>query len=94
MPYVYIVKCSDGSYYTGTTQRSLESRIKEHNSGLINGYTKSRRPVDLVYHQEFQHLTDAIAMERRVKGWSRRKKAALIAGDFEALKRLAKRGSN
>ena len=92
MPFVYILRCSDSSFYTGVTRRSLEDRINEHNSGMINGYTKSRLPVTLVFHEEFERLNDAVAMERRIKGWSRRKKAALIDGNFKALKRLAKRG--
>ncbi len=92
MSFVYIVQCSDGSYYTGVTRRSLEARISEHNAGVIPGYIKSRRPVSLAFAQEFQNITGAIAMERRIKGWSRRKKAALIAGDFRALRSLAKRG--
>ncbi|GIK96768.1 MAG: hypothetical protein BroJett029_09770 [Alphaproteobacteria bacterium] len=87
--YVYIVRCRDGSYYVGITRDTLEKRINEHNAGIYPGYTKSRRPVELVFHQEFQWITDAIAVERQLKGWSRAKKEALIAGDFERVKGLA-----
>jgi len=91
--YVYIVRCADGRYYVGTTRGHLEKRIAEHNAGIFGGYTKSRRPVSLVYHQEFQRVDEAIAVERQLKGWSRAKKEALMRGDIEALKRLAKPGS-
>jgi predicted GIY-YIG superfamily endonuclease len=88
--FVYILRGSDGSYYVGTTRDTLERRVNEHNAGAFpRGYTKSRLPVELVFHQEFELITDAIAAERRLKGWSRAKKEALIAGDFEQLKELA-----
>lgn len=90
--YVYILRCADGSYYTGITQRPVEERVSEHNLGLHNGHTAKRRPVTLVFADHFDRITDAISFERRVKGWSRAKKEALIRGDFEALPRLAKRG--
>ena len=89
--YAYIVRCADGSYYTGKKQSDLEQRIAEHNDGALGGYTTKRRPVVLVWHQEFDSYTDAIAAERQIKGWSRAKKEALIAGDFDRLKALAKR---
>lgn len=88
--YVYILHCSDGLYYVGSTRSTLGQRISEHNAGKFRGYTTSRRPVKLVYHESFANAVDAIAMERRLKGWSRAKKEALIRGDFDALKRLAK----
>jgi putative endonuclease len=87
--YLYILRCSDGSYYVGTTRTDLETRIAQHNAGTFGGYTARRRPVVLVFHQEFGHITDAITAERQVKGWSRAKKEALIRGDFEALRNLA-----
>ncbi len=84
--FVYILRCRDGRYYVGTTRDTLERRVNEHNAGAYpRCYTKSRRPVELVFHQEFQQITDAIAAERRLKGWSRVKKEALIAGDYEGL---------
>ena len=91
--YLYIVKCSDGSYYVGTTRSSLEARIAEHNAGTFAGYTTSRRPVELVFSEWFVRITDAIEAERRLKGWSRTKKEAFIRGDFTLLQQLAKRRS-
>ena len=88
--YVYILRCSDGSYYTRSTRASLEDRVAQHNAASFDGYTARRRPVELVFHQEFDHITDAIAAERQVKNWSRAKKEALIRGDFASLRRLAK----
>ena len=88
---VYMLRCADGSFYTGVTRRPLEERVSEHQSGAVAGYTLSRRPVALVWSEEFQWAADAVAMERRIKGWSRRKKRALAAGDWDALKRAAKK---
>ena len=87
-----ILQCADGSYYTRTTRGSLENRLAEHQAGHFGGFTASRRPVRLVFHQEFDRVTDAIAAERQVKGWSRAKKEALIRGDFDQLRQRAKRG--
>jgi putative endonuclease len=89
--YLYIVKCSDGSFYVGTTRSTLEVRIAQHNTGTFPGYTESRRPVELVYSEWFDRITDAIEAERRLKGWSRAKKLAFIRGDFSSLQQLAKR---
>ena len=89
--FVYILRCVDGSLYCGTTRKSLDARVDEHNAGALAGYTATRRPVELVWHQAFQRATDAIAMERRIKGWSRRKKIALIEGDWDGLKRAARK---
>jgi putative endonuclease len=89
--YVYVLKCADGSYYTGTTRTTIEQRVAEHNAGHYDGYTATRRPVALVFSQGFERITDAIAAERQIKGWSRAKKEALIRGDFEGLKLLARR---
>ncbi|HEV8015075.1 MAG TPA: GIY-YIG nuclease family protein [Stellaceae bacterium] len=88
--FLYILRCSDGSYYTGTTRASLEQRVAEHNVGTFGGYTAGLRPVTLVFHQEFDRITDAIAAERQVKNWGRAKKEALIRADFGMLKMLAK----
>ena len=92
--YLYIVLCADGSYYTGTARLGLEQRIAEHNSGAYGGYTAERRPVKLVFSQWFEHISEAIAAERRVKGWSRAKKEALIRNDYEAIRMLSKRGKS
>jgi putative endonuclease len=89
--FLYIVRCSDNSYYTGTARSGLEQRIAEHNAGTYDGYTAQRRPVTLVFSQWFDRIIDAIAAERQVKGWSRAKKEALIEGDFHQLRMLASR---
>jgi len=86
--FVYIVKCSDKSYYTGVTSK-LERRISEHNSGKIIGYTSNRLPVRLVYSSRFLDVNDAIRAEKQIKGWSRAKKEALIQGNFELLVKLS-----
>ena len=86
--FVYILRCRDGRYYVGSTRGSLEKRIGEHNTGCYGGYAKSRLPVELVHSQSFDRITDAIAAERQLKGWSRAKKEALIRGDYEHLKVL------
>jgi putative endonuclease len=91
--WVYILKCSDGSYYTGLTHESLERRVGEHNAGTYGGYTLTRRPVRLVFSSEFDRISDAIAAERRIKRWSRAKKEALIRSDFAALRDHARRRS-
>ena len=89
--HVYILRCSDGSYYTGHTE-DLQSRLVAHQQGTLGGYTFRRRPVELVYSSEFTSRVDALEMERRIKGWSRRKKEALIEGDWDRIQRLS-RGS-
>ena len=89
--YMYILLCSDGSYYTGTARGGLEARVAEHNAGTYDGYTNTRRPVILIFSEWFDQITDAIAAERQVKGWSRAKKEALIHGDFGRLRELSKR---
>jgi len=92
--FVYILRCSDGSYYVGSTRGTLERRVAEHNAGAYVGYTSTRRPVQLAYAQEFVNITDAITAERQLKGWRREKKEALIRGDLERLPSLSRRGRN
>jgi putative endonuclease len=92
--FVYMLRCSDGSYYVGSTRADRDRRVNEHNSGLLGGWTGPRRPVVLVFSEYFDRITDAIAAERQIKGWSRAKKEALIRGDFEAISRLARGRSN
>lgn len=87
--YVYILHCADGSFYVGSTRVRLEHRVAEHNAGSYGGYTKSRRPVKLAWSAHFPNVTDAVAAERQLKGWSRAKKAALIRGDIDLLKLLS-----
>ncbi|WP_407484398.1 GIY-YIG nuclease family protein [Elizabethkingia meningoseptica] len=88
--YVYIVKCSDNSYYTGVTN-DLDKRINEHNNGYNpESYTYLRRPVELVFHYEFNDINQAIAFEKQIKGWSRKKKEAIINDDWDLLPELSK----
>ena len=91
MPHAYMLRCIDGSYYVGSTSGTLERRVHEHNAGAFKGYTSSRVPVRLMWSQEFERITDAIAAERQIKGWSRAKKEALTRGDFEEVRRLGLR---
>jgi putative endonuclease len=88
--FVYMLRCADGSYYVGLTRAGLDKRIGEHHAGVFRGYTFSRRPVELVWSQDFQWLKDAIACERRIKGWRREKQEALIRGDYALLPQLAR----
>jgi putative endonuclease len=90
---IYILLCSDGSYYTGITKRSVEERVGEHQIGVDPGcYTFTRRPVKLAHSEFYDRIDEAIATERRIKGWSRAKKEAYIRGDYDTLSRLARRG--
>ena len=86
--YVYMLYCNDGSYYAGQTD-DIESRMQQHGAGEI-GYTATRKPVQLIWQGEFETREGAIAFEQQIKGWSRAKKEALIAGDWERIKELAK----
>ncbi|MCI5056336.1 MAG: GIY-YIG nuclease family protein [Flavobacteriales bacterium] len=86
---VYILKCSDGSYYTGCTS-DLTNRLNEHQIGkFVSAYTYNRRPVELVYSQNFSLESEAIKWENRIKGLKRSKKEALINGNIELLKELS-----
>ena len=76
--FVYILRCSDGTYYTGHAH-NLENRLKAHNAGKASKYTASRRPVSLVYRESFASRSEAASREYRIKKWTRRKKEALIA---------------
>jgi putative endonuclease len=88
----YMLRCSDGSYYVGSTSyNDIDIRVGEHNDGRFEGYTYSRRLVTLVWAEQFSDLRDAQECERRVKGWRREKKEALIGRNWSALKVLAKR---
>jgi putative endonuclease len=80
--WLYILRCADGNYYIGTTRAELEIRIAQHNAGTCEGYTKSRRPVMLVFSQWFDRISDAIECERKLKKWSRAKKEAFMRGDW------------
>jgi len=88
---VYIVECTDGSFYTGLTKQEVEARVWEHNHGIYKGYTSTRLPVKLMFCETYDHITDAIAREQQIKGWNRTKKQALIAYAYEELPNLSKR---
>lgn len=87
--YVYIIKCSDNSYYTGITN-NVEKRFKEHEFGYNkDSYTFKRRPLLLEFYQEFNDVLQAIYFEKKIKGWTRLKKQALINGQFDMLQILS-----
>ena len=89
--YVYILLCTDNTYYTGVTN-DLETRLLYHQNGYNpNCYTFHRRPVEIVFYTEFNDANQAIAFEKQVKGWNRKKKEALINDDWEKLPNLSKR---
>jgi len=87
--WVYILKCADGSYYTGHTD-NLEKRIGEHRSGAFGGYTSTRLPVELFFSQDFSSREEALTSEQQIKGWSRKKKEAMMRGDWNEVSRLAR----
>ena len=90
--FVYMLKCSDDSYYVGSASGDdLSIRVAQHQSGAYPGYTWWRRPVRLAWSEHFDRITDAIAVERQIKGWSRAKKEALIESDWSAVQQFAKR---
>ena len=87
--FVYVLRCSDNSYYIGHTD-DLERRIQSHMDATFGGYTSTKRPVFLVFSCEFTTRDEAIERERQLKGWSRAKKEALILNDWETIKKLAR----
>jgi putative endonuclease len=87
--YMYILECSDLSYYVGST-KNLELRILQHQSGEGANYTKKRLPVKLVYHEEYNRIDTAFYREKQVQGWSRKKRESLIKGEPESLPQLSK----
>jgi predicted GIY-YIG superfamily endonuclease len=87
--WAYMLHCKDGLFYVGHTD-DLDARIGQHQSGLIPGFTRKYAPVKLVWSQDFPSRIEALEAERRIKGWSRAKKLALIRGDWERISLLAK----
>lgn len=87
--YMYILFCSNGKYYTGST-KNLEKRIFEHNNGEGANFTRKHLPVRLIYFEEFARIDDAFYREKQVQGWSRKKKEALINGDQKKLPDLSR----
>nr|WP_299206400.1 GIY-YIG nuclease family protein [uncultured Brumimicrobium sp.] len=89
--FLYILRCCDGSYYTGMTN-NLNRRLYEHNSGLNpKSYTFNKRPIELMYYTSFTNIYDTINREKQIKSWSKAKKEALIDGRIEDLPNLAKK---
>ena len=88
--YMYILQCSDGTLYTGST-RNLEDRLNRHNSGNGANYTQKRLPVKLVYFEEFNRIDHAFNREKQIQNWSHAKKLALINNKPDILKQLAKK---
>src|SRR5688500_14802809 len=87
--WVYLLRCSDGSYYAGHTD-SLEHRLWQHQQGMGCDWTRRRRPVELVWCDAAATRDEALAFERRIKRWTRAKKEALIAGDWDRIGWLAR----
>lgn len=87
--YMYILKCADGTYYTGST-KYLRLRVQQHQNGEGANYTKKRRPLKLVYYEKFNRIDKAFYREKQVQGWSQKKKQALINGNLEELKQLSR----
>ena len=90
MGFMYILKFSDGSYYTGSTV-NLEIRFHQHQQGEGANYTKKRLPVELIYFEEYSRIDEAFYREKQVQHWSRKKKEALIDGKYSDLPELAKK---
>ena len=90
MPFVYMLRCGDNSYYVGSTW-NLDYRMWQHATGLGSQYTSKRQPVTLVFAQEYDRMAEAYAREKQIQGWSRSKREALIAGRFNELPALSKK---
>jgi len=88
--YTYILKCSNGSYYVGST-KDLNRRIEQHQSGEGANHTKKYLPVELIYYEEYTRIDDAFYREKQLQKWSRKKKEALMRGDKDLLSDLAKK---
>ena len=88
--WMYVLECSDGSYYTGSTN-DLNRRLEQHKKGEGANHTKSRLPVKLIYFEEYDRIDEAFYREKQVQGWSRKKKEALIEGDYKKLIEFSKK---
>jgi putative endonuclease len=90
--FVYMLRCADDSFYVGSASgEDLSERMAQHQTGAFPGYTYTRRPVQLVWSEHFHRITDAIAVERKLKGWSRAKKEALTRSDWSSIRKLSQR---
>ena len=87
--YMYILLCSDKTYYTGSTN-NLETRLQQHQMSEGANYTKKRLPVKLIYFEEFQRIDQAFYREKQVQGWSRKKKEALMKSNWDSLQKLSR----
>ncbi|MGJ8682978.1 MAG: GIY-YIG nuclease family protein [Nonlabens sp.] len=87
--FTYLLECSDGSYYTGSTV-DIELRVAQHQEGNGANHTKKRLPIKLLYFEQYHRIDLAFYREKQIQGWSRRKKEALIEGKFNDLPELAK----
>jgi predicted GIY-YIG superfamily endonuclease len=87
--FVYILRCSDGSYYVGHTE-DVPARVQRHQNGRGAAWTAARRPVSLAFEEEHPSEAAAVARERQIKRWSRQKKDSLIAGKLTTLKALSR----
>ena len=90
MPFTYMLRCSDGTYYVGSTRFDLSVRVFQHNSGTGSRYTACRRPVEVVWAAEFAKVTEAFSLEKQIQNWSRAKREALIEGRFADLPGLSR----
>ena len=90
MAFTYMLRCSDGTYYLGST-RDLGLRVHQHQTGEGAAYTRRRRPVELVWHEEHENIGAAFAREKQIQNWGRAKREALIRQDYGALPDLAKK---
>lgn len=88
--YMYILECANGQYYTGST-KDLEVRLYQHQNGEGANFTKKHLPVKLVYFEEYERIDEAFYREKQIQGWSRKKKQALITGEFEKSPILSKK---
>jgi putative endonuclease len=92
--FIYILECSDTSFYIGITN-DIEQRLQEHQAGIDKScYTYNKRPLHLCYQEEFSEVEQAILREKQLKKWSRKKKQALINQDFDRLVSLSKKGKD
>ena len=85
-----MLSCADGSTYVGST-RDLHARLHQHQLGLGSEYTRTRLPVELIWHEEYAKVSEAFGREKQIQGWSRAKRMALVAGDYEGLPALARK---
>jgi putative endonuclease len=90
MAHVYILRCSDGTFYVGST-RDLARRLDQHSTGHGSAYTRRRLPIELAWSSPFERVEDAFLWEKRIQGWSHAKREALIIGGFDAVRSWSRR---